>query len=69
MAVDQYDFTASANLAAGEYDDATSTMTIEFQNGRSYRYERVDPVLWDRLKSAPSAGIFLNANFKRGNET
>lgn len=67
MAKDEYDFT-STNLASGEYDDSAHEMVIEFQNGRRYLYERVDAVMWDRLKSSPSAGRFLREHFGPGQE-
>ena len=68
MAVDQWDFTGSSNLSSGEYDDQARVMQITFQNDRTYRWERIDPVMWDRLKSSPSAGQFLRASFGIGSE-
>lgn len=57
---------ASTNLDTGQYDADTKTLTITFLKGQSYQWDRVDPVMWDRLKSAPSAGIFLRENFGTG---
>ncbi len=62
---DQYQFNSS-NIDTGTYDPDTRTMTITFNKGATYTWDRVDPVMWDRLKSAPSAGRFLRENFGMG---
>lgn len=58
----------STNLSTGEFDAETGEMTITFNSGRTYLYRGVEPAMWERLKSAPSAGIFLNTYFPQGEE-
>lgn len=67
MAKDEYGF-VSSNLDTGVFDDETRTMQITFKSGRTYEWERAEPVMWDRLKSAVSPGRFLQENFGTGRE-
>ena len=67
VAVDETIF-ASSNLDSGQYDEETRVMRITMQSGRSWLWDRVDPVMWDRLKSAVSPGQFLRYYFPPGIE-
>jgi hypothetical protein len=68
MAEDTHSFLASSNLAEGVYDPETRIMRIEFRSGRTYAWENVEPFIWDHLKSAPSAGRYLQLYFPEGVE-
>ena len=65
MAIEEATF-GSTNLESGTYDPETKEMAITYHGGQTYVWDRVDPVMWDRLKSAPSAGRFMNEHFPNG---
>ena len=51
----------SSNLQAVDYDSLTSTLTIDFNNGRRYQYNDVPEIIYQQLLSAPSKGQFFAA--------
>jgi hypothetical protein len=53
-------FARSTNLHSASYDSATSTLTILFRSGRVYAYDAVPPAVYAGLRSAASAGRYLN---------
>lgn len=55
---------ASSNLSGYEYDEASQTLSIRFQSGRTYRYGSVPQDVADGLGSADSPGRYFNANIK-----
>lgn len=55
---------SSSNIASVGYNPATETLEVEFHNGSVYHYFEVPQVIFDGLMSAPSHGVFLNANIK-----
>ena len=55
---------SSSNIASIGYDPASEVLEIEFVNGAVYQYFEVPGVIYDALMSAPSHGVFLNANVK-----
>lgn len=63
MAVDTFQLSSSL-LAEASYDDEEQTLTLVFQNGRSYDYENVPPNLVQELKQATSPGRFWNFYLK-----
>lgn len=42
------------------YNKSTRQVQILFREGASYRYDRVPPDVWNRLRRAPSTGKFIN---------
>ena len=63
MPVDTFSLTSSL-LSEASYDDEQKTLTLVFQNGRSYDYENVPPELVAELKQTISPGRFWNAQIK-----
>lgn len=59
MAVDTFPLSSSL-LAEGSYDDEQQTLTLVFQNGRTYDYANVPANLVTELKQAVSPGRFWN---------
>lgn len=59
MAVDTF-ILSSSLLSEGSYDAEHRTLTLVFQNGRTYDYEDVSPELVAELKQAVSPGRFWN---------
>ena len=54
----EHTFVRSSNLRVAWYEAATSTLTIEFHNGRRYAYERVPQTIHAGLLLAASAGRY-----------
>lgn len=63
MTIEQTRFNSSS-LAEGRYDDQTQTLTVTFNNGRSYDLEGVPREEWDGLRQAFSPGRYFNENLK-----
>lgn len=49
----------SSNLAEVSYDSESQTMTITFQDGRSYEYYQVPVTVFQGIQHAPSAGSYF----------
>ena len=56
----------SSHLASVGYDSVTSTLVIEFHNGRIYQYFAVPQEIYDGLMNAASKGSYLHQNIKKG---
>jgi hypothetical protein len=54
----------SSNIASIGYDEATSTLEVEFLNGSVYHYYDVPYNEYQDLMSADSQGKYLAANIK-----
>lgn len=54
----------SSNVAAVGYDENSSTLQIEFNNGSMYQYFDVPENLFEGLRDADSVGGYLAANIK-----
>jgi len=54
----------SSNIASIGYNEATSTLEIEFLNGSVYQYFDVPKYIYDNLMQAESRGQFLAQNIK-----
>jgi len=54
----------SSNVAAVGYDEDSSTLQVEFNNGGTYQYFDVSVHLFEGLRDADSVGGFLAANIK-----
>ena len=52
----------SSLIREASFDAAGRTLTVVFNNGRSYTYQGVDQSVYDGLVSAESAGRFFNRN-------
>ena len=48
------------NVTRHSYDPANKELTVEFHNGRRYRYSGVDAKKADSFAKAPSRGEFLH---------
>lgn len=59
-------FVRSSNLLNAWYDEASRTLTIEFQNRQLYAYAAVPSELYQGLTRAYSAGRYFNLWIKRG---
>lgn len=55
-----HDTPESSNIARLSYNEETSTLTVEFRNGKRYYYLEVPYDTWNEFISAPSAGKFFN---------
>lgn len=51
---------ASRAVVSAGYDPDTSTLELEFQNGRVYRYADVPPGVYAFLLRTPSKGGYVN---------
>jgi len=49
----------SSNIISVGYDRSSSTMEIEFKDGRLYQYFEVPEQVYRNLLTAPSVGIFF----------
>ena len=54
----------SSSIASYEYDDETSTLTIEFKSGTKYDYYDINSSLIDNFHTAESKGKFFAANIR-----
>lgn len=54
----------SSQISAVGYDEATSTLSIQFAKGNVYHYAAVPKVMYERLIGAESIGKFFYAHIK-----
>lgn len=54
----------SSNIAAVGYDGETSTLVVEFNNGRTYRYGGVPKGEYENLLNAGSVGQYFAYNIR-----
>lgn len=60
----------SSNLAAVGYNNETATLTIQFNNGRTYEYYSVPEYEYENLMNAGSKGQYANQNiYKNYNQS
>ena len=57
---------SSSSIASVGYDEATSTLEIEFHNGRIYQFRGVPPQMAVALRAAPSTGAYFNKYVRNG---
>lgn len=55
---------SSSNISRVRYDEKSSTLEIEFHNGRIYQYFDVPAGIFDELTKAESKGQFFNQQIK-----
>ena len=53
----------STFLREASYDDSTSTLTVVFNNGRTYSYQNVDRAVFQGLIDADSSSPFSALRF------
>jgi len=56
---------SSTTVAAIGYEEATNTLGVRFQSGMEYHYFGVPVEVFEAMRSAPSAGRFLDQNIKK----
>jgi hypothetical protein len=56
---------SSSNLKSVGYDEASSTLEVEFLHGGIYQYSGVPETRYSSLMSAPSKGEYFDANIKK----
>ncbi len=54
----------SSNIAAVGYDEDSSTLQVEFNNGALYQYFDVPENIFEELRDAGSVGGYLAAHVK-----
>ena len=54
----------SSNVAGFSYEEASQTLTVEFNSGSRYNYYDVPQHIFEGMKSADSKGKYLNAEIK-----
>ena len=64
MSLDYLATPGSSNIAAVQYDDETRELTVEFQNGASYKYREVPPSVMAGFREAGSVGQYFFAAVK-----
>jgi hypothetical protein len=55
---------ASSNIAAIGYDEDSSTLQVEFNNGTVYQYFDIPEHLFEGLRDSDSVGGYLAAQIK-----
>lgn len=55
---------SSSNISRVRYDEKSSTLEIEFHNGRIYQYFDVPAGIFDGLTRAESKGQFFSQQIK-----
>ena len=58
------DTPGSTSITRFGYDDTRQELSVEYQDGRKYRYLKVPQAVFEQLKSASSKGQFINQNIK-----
>lgn len=56
---------ASSNVGGYRYDAATHELHVRFNSGTSYVYSGVPPAVAEELRSADSAGSYIQRNIAR----
>ena len=54
----------STFLREASYDDSTSTLTVVFNNGRTYSYQNVDRTVFQGLIDADSSSRFFGTQIR-----
>ena len=54
----------STFLKEASYDDSTNTLTVVFNNGRTYSYQNVDRTIYQGLISADSSSRFFGTQIR-----
>ena len=54
----------STFLKEASYDNGSRTLTVVFNNGRTYSYQNVDQTIYQGLISADSSSRFFGANIR-----
>jgi hypothetical protein len=62
----EFVYVDSSNVEQIGYDAEWSELHVIFKNGSHYVYSEVPPDVWDAFLNAPSKGVFLNTDIKKG---
>ena len=54
----------STFLKEASYDNGSRTLTVVFNNGRTYSYQNVDQTIFQGLISADSSSRFFGSNIR-----
>ena len=54
----------STSISSAGYDEASETLAIEFNSGKTYYYSEVPETVFEELKSAESPGKFFSTQIK-----
>jgi hypothetical protein len=54
----------SSNLEGYARDELTGNVYVQFKNGSTYSYEKVDKHIWEAFQASDSKGKFLNTDIK-----
>ena len=54
-------YVTSSNIKAVDYDSFSSTLTIDFHNGRRYQYHGVPKSMYQQLLCSASKGQFFSS--------
>ena len=54
----------SANINRISYYQGDETLEVKYKNGAVYQFEGVSAELWEKARTAPSIGKFMNENIK-----
>ena len=54
----------STFLKEASYDNGSRTLTVVFNNGRTYSYQNVDQTIYQGLISADSSSRFFGSNIR-----
>lgn len=55
----------STHIAQVDFDSDTDTLSVTFQDGRTYDYLNVPAAVYRQFAEAPSAGTFFNRHVKQ----
>ena len=55
----------SSNISGIGYDDATSTMIVQFSRGEKYAFTNVERELYDEFLNAASIGSFFHQKIRK----
>ena len=58
----EYITVESSMIKNAWYKSSDQVLILDFQNGDSYRYDKVPEIVYERLRSAESKGRFINNN-------
>lgn len=56
---------SSSNISALGYNQKSHVLRVIFNNGASYLYFGVEPLIWDALAKSQSKGRFLTENITK----
>lgn len=64
MPIPEMQTVSSSNVASVGYDVGDQTVYIQFLSGSTFAYKGVQEQEYEKLRTAPSIGAYLDRNFK-----